>query len=103
MSSLILSIKQRNLYSKLRGDLKSFLAELHQNIDEVLKGGGAKAVERNRVRKKLLARECIDRVLDPGSSFLELSQVFNGLFFECRNKHLWACSFALVLPIYSNL
>lgn len=32
-------------------------------------------MKRNRSRNKLLPRERIDRLLDPGSSFLELSQV----------------------------
>lgn len=42
---------------------------------KVLCGGGEEAVKRNRSRKKLLPRERIERILDPGSSFLELSQV----------------------------
>ncbi|KAJ6986369.1 hypothetical protein NC653_024068 [Populus alba x Populus x berolinensis] len=32
------------------------------------------AVKRNRKRNKLLPRERIDKLIDPGSSFLELSQ-----------------------------
>ena len=47
---------------------------------QVLAGGGAEAVRRNRSRNKLLPRERIDRLLDPGSSFLELSQVSNHLY-----------------------
>jgi 3-methylcrotonyl-CoA carboxylase beta subunit len=42
---------------------------------QVLAGGGAGAVKRNAGRGKLLPRERIDRLLDPGASFLELSQV----------------------------
>lgn len=42
---------------------------------KIMEGGGAEAVKRNRSRNKLLPRERIDRLLDPGSSFLELSQV----------------------------
>ena len=34
-------------------------------------------MKRNRSRNKLLPRERIDRLLDPGSSFLELSQVLS--------------------------
>lgn len=44
-------------------------------------------MKRNRSRNKFLPRERIDRLLDPGASFLELSQVFisiretlNGIF-----------------------
>ena len=42
---------------------------------QVLRGGGAEAVRRNAARGKLLPRDRIDRLLDPGASFLELSQV----------------------------
>ena len=48
--------------------LRSLLATVHQ-------GGGAKAQERHTSRGKLLPRERIDRLLDPGSPFLELSQL----------------------------
>lgn len=44
---------------------------------KVLAGGGHVAVKRNKSRNKLLPRERIDRLLDPGASFLELSQVLN--------------------------
>src|ERR1044071_5206641 len=36
-------------------------------------GGGERAVERHRSRGKLLARERIDRLVDPGTAFLELN------------------------------
>jgi acetyl-CoA carboxylase carboxyltransferase component len=39
----------------------------------VARGGGEKAVERHRARGKLTARERIDRLVDPDSSFLELN------------------------------
>lgn len=44
---------------------------------KVLSGGGPEALKRNKIRNKLLPRERIDRLLDPGASFLELSQVLN--------------------------
>ena len=50
---------------------------------KVMEGGGAAAVERNKSRNKLLPRDRINHILDPGSSFLELSQV---LYF--LNYHL---------------
>lgn len=43
---------------------------------KVLEGGGVEAVKRNMSRNKLLPRQRIDRLIDPGSSFLELSQVY---------------------------
>ena len=47
--------------------------ELSKKIEQVKQGGGAKTVQKHRGRKKLLARERIDHVLDSGSPFLELS------------------------------
>jgi len=58
------------------GAMEELLAQLQSNVQKVLAGGGAEAVKRNRSRNKFLPRERIDRLLDPGSSFLELSQVF---------------------------
>ncbi|KAK0581005.1 hypothetical protein LWI29_008750 [Acer saccharum] len=51
------------------------ISELHTHIEKVLAGGGVEAVKRNQSRNKLLPRERIDRLIDPGSSFLELSQL----------------------------
>ncbi|CAL1410118.1 unnamed protein product [Linum trigynum] len=55
--------------------MESLISQLQSNINQVLAGGGEAAVKRNRSRNKLLPRERIDRLLDPGSSFLELSQL----------------------------
>jgi 3-methylcrotonyl-CoA carboxylase beta subunit len=46
--------------------LRGLLAQVNQ-------GGGAKAQQRHVSRGKLLPRERIDRLLDPGSAFLEIS------------------------------
>ena len=48
---------------------------LHRLLAQVQQGGGTKAQERHTSRGKLLPRERIDRLLDPGSPFLELSQL----------------------------
>jgi acetyl-CoA carboxylase carboxyltransferase component len=53
--------------------MKQLVAELRERTAQVARGGGDKAVERHRSRGKLPARERIDRLLDPGSAFLELS------------------------------
>ena len=42
-------------------------------FDEIAKGGGAAASEKHLSRGKLLVRDRIDRLIDPGSAFLELS------------------------------
>jgi 3-methylcrotonyl-CoA carboxylase beta subunit/propionyl-CoA carboxylase len=47
--------------------------ELRERLALVQRGGGEEAVARHRSRGKLLARERIDRLVDPGSAFLELS------------------------------
>jgi len=47
--------------------------DFRARLDRVAGGGGPIAQERSRARGKLPVRERIDRVLDPGSPFLELS------------------------------
>ena len=64
--------------------LSTVLDELYGKVARVCEGGGGKAVERHRSRNKLLPRERIAALLDPGSPFLELSQLagFN-LYGQC--------------------
>ena len=55
--------------------------ELKQKINVVKEGGGEKYVDRHRSRGKLLARERINEICDPGTPFLELpSLAANGLY-----------------------
>ncbi|MEM9682319.1 MAG: carboxyl transferase domain-containing protein, partial [Pseudomonadota bacterium] len=42
-------------------------------FEEIAKGGGTAASEKHLSRGKLLVRDRIDRLIDPGSAFLELS------------------------------
>jgi 3-methylcrotonyl-CoA carboxylase beta subunit len=50
-------------------------------LDEVRVGGGGKYEARHRSRGKLLARERIERIIDSGTSFLELSPLAaNGMY-----------------------
>src|SRR5438067_5747288 len=53
--------------------MEGLVAELRERTAQVALGGGEKAVDRHRSRGKLTARERIDRLVDPGSAFLELS------------------------------
>ncbi|KAK6241066.1 Acetyl-CoA carboxylase - like 1 [Theobroma cacao] len=62
--------------------MERLLSELQSHINKVLAGGGEAAVKRNRSRNKLLPRERIDRLLDPGSSFLEFSQLAGHELYE---------------------
>ncbi|KAL2612204.1 hypothetical protein R1flu_023896 [Riccia fluitans] len=55
--------------------MKHLLLDLRQHVEKVRLGGGTKAVERHKARRKLLPRERIDNLLDPGAPFLELSQL----------------------------
>ena len=55
--------------------------ELKQKINVVKEGGGQKYVDRHRSRGKLLARERINEICDPGTPFLEFSSLAaNGLY-----------------------
>ena len=49
------------------------IADLEARLERVRAGGGERAVERHHARGKLLARERIERLCDPGAPFLELS------------------------------
>jgi acetyl-CoA carboxylase carboxyltransferase component len=53
--------------------MEGLVAELRERTAEVARGGGEAAVERHRSRGKMTARERIDRLVDSGSSFLELN------------------------------
>lgn len=48
---------------------------LRELLAQVAQGGGPKAQQRHTSRGKLLPRERIDRLLDPGSAFLEIGQL----------------------------
>lgn len=71
------------LASHIDSSSKDFLAnaefnrglslELKKKIEKVRQGGGEDAVKKHKSRKKLLPRERIEKILDPGSPFLELS------------------------------
>src|SRR3712207_366376 len=52
---------------------EELLAELRERSAEARRGGGEKAQRRHKERGKLPVRERIERLLDPGTAFLELS------------------------------
>jgi 3-methylcrotonyl-CoA carboxylase beta subunit len=60
-------------YARSRERMRELVGRLDAELERVSMGGGADAVERHRARGKLLARERIELLLDPGASFLELS------------------------------
>ena len=58
-----------------RAAMEALVAELKSRLEQVKLGGGDKARERHLSRGKLLPRERVRTLLDPGSPFLELSQL----------------------------
>src|SRR5437667_2394133 len=60
-------------YARRRERMEGLVAELRERTAQVARGGGERAVERHRARGKLTARERVDRLIDPGGAFLELS------------------------------
>ncbi|KAM7263646.1 hypothetical protein ACFE04_001329 [Oxalis oulophora] len=62
--------------------MEGLLSQLQTHITKVLSGGGPEAVKRNQARNKLLPRQRIAHLLDPSSSFLELSQLAGHELYE---------------------
>jgi len=62
-----------DLFRSNRDRMSALVAELHERTALVKQGGGEKYLERHRALGKLPVRERIDKLLDDGSSFLELS------------------------------
>lgn len=62
----------------------ALLADLRERLADVATHGGERSVEKHRKRGKLLARERIDTLLDPGSPFLELSPLAAGDVYGTR-------------------
>ena len=60
-------------FTENRDRMRALVEELFERIDRVRQGGGPEAVARHRGRGKLLPRERIHRLIDPGTAFLELS------------------------------
>ena len=61
------------LFVANRARMTALVSELAERTALVRQGGGARYVERHRAQGKLPPRERIDKLLDPGSPFLELS------------------------------
>ncbi|MGE0181396.1 MAG: carboxyl transferase domain-containing protein [Parvularculaceae bacterium] len=52
--------------------MAKLVEDLKANTAKVAEGGGARYADRHKARGKLLARERIERLVDPGAPFLEL-------------------------------
>jgi 3-methylcrotonyl-CoA carboxylase beta subunit len=60
-------------FARNRDRMRALVADLERHLERVRRGGGETAVARHRARSKLLARERVERLVDPGAAFLELS------------------------------
>ncbi|BAL76968.1 3-methylcrotonyl-CoA carboxylase beta subunit [Bradyrhizobium cosmicum] len=53
--------------------MRALVGDLHEKLSQVAGGGGEVSRNRHTARGKMLARERVDLLVDPGTSFLELS------------------------------
>src|SRR3990172_5651271 len=60
-------------YAANRTAMTSLVDELNTHLERVRAGGGKEGIEKFRERGKLLPRERLELLLDPGTPFLELS------------------------------
>jgi 3-methylcrotonyl-CoA carboxylase beta subunit len=65
--------KNSTTFKANRERMQLLVGELRKQLAVAREGGGPKYVQRHRDQGKLTVRERIDRLIDPGSSFLELS------------------------------
>ena len=74
MSLLATRIDARDpAFERNAAAMTALVEELRAELARVRDGGGIAAVERHRKRGKLTARDRIDRLVDPGTAFLEFS------------------------------
>lgn len=55
--------------------MAALVKDLKEKVGEIEKGGGPEACKRHEERGKMLPRERVNHLLDPGSPFLEISQL----------------------------
>lgn len=55
--------------------METLVFDLQSQVKNIQRGGGEKAQQKHLARGKMLPRERVARLLDPGSPFLELSQL----------------------------
>jgi 3-methylcrotonyl-CoA carboxylase beta subunit len=62
-------------YKSLHAHNSALVAELRDHVAHAARGGSDKSRERHVARGKLLPRDRVERLLDPGSPFLEIGQL----------------------------
>lgn len=60
-------------YQNATARTRAQVSELQKQLDKVRQGGGAQNVQRHLARNKLLPRDRMERLVDPGTPVLELS------------------------------
>lgn len=65
--------------------MQALVDTLQANFEKVQQGGGEKMIARHESRGKIFVRDRIQKLLDPGSAFLELSQF---AAWECYEDHV---------------
>jgi acetyl-CoA carboxylase carboxyltransferase component len=73
MPTLTTRVERDATFERRRARMEELVRELRERTALVAAGGGERALERHRARGKLTARERIDRLVDPGTAFLELN------------------------------
>jgi acetyl-CoA carboxylase carboxyltransferase component len=73
MALLESRVERTDDFARRRARMEALVGELRERTAQIARGGGDRAIERHRSRGKLLARERIDRLVDPGTAFLELN------------------------------
>lgn len=72
MSVIGSQIEKDLLFNRNEDSLKNLVRILNAKAEIVKLGGGKAAIEKHHQRGKLMARERIERLIDPGSYFLEI-------------------------------
>ncbi len=74
--------------------MRALVADLKDKLSEVAGGGGKASRAKHSARGKMLARERVDLLIDPGTAFLEFSPMAayglyggGGAFRQHRDRH----------------
>ena len=62
-------------FKEIVAHMEALLEDVKEKVDAVKLGGGKRSQDRHVARGKLLPRDRVRNLLDPGAPFLELSQL----------------------------
>ena len=65
--------KETNTFKENEASMKLLITHLNQTLNEIRCGGSKNAIKKHTARGKLMVRDRISKIIDPGSPFLELS------------------------------